>query len=116
MGGVTHIVQVSFKSDVSADVIQETCDRMLGLRESCLHPTTQKPYIRASKGGKDCSVEGMQNGFTHVFVVEFDSVEDRDYYALKDPKHLEFGAFIGTVVSQVQVMDFMSNVFGLAVN
>jgi Stress responsive A/B Barrel Domain len=46
-----------------------------------------------------------------VFVVEFNSVEDRDYYALKDPLHLAFGAFVGTVVSQVQVVDFISNAF-----
>jgi hypothetical protein len=78
MGGITHIVQITFKTDVSAGQIKEvsktslaipiwitltknkTCDRMIGLQNKCIHPTTQKQYIRSSKGGKDCSIEGLQ--------------------------------------------------------
>jgi hypothetical protein len=38
----------------------EACDRMLRLQEKCLHPTAGKPYIKASRGGLECSVEGWQ--------------------------------------------------------
>jgi hypothetical protein len=33
---------------------------MLALREKCIHPTTQKTYVKSSVGGKDNSPEGHQ--------------------------------------------------------
>ena len=33
---------------------------MLGLKNSCIHPTSQKPYIRSLTGGRDNSPEGLQ--------------------------------------------------------
>lgn len=33
---------------------------MLALQTTCLHPTTNKPYIKAIIGGKDISSEGRQ--------------------------------------------------------
>jgi hypothetical protein len=33
---------------------------MLALRENCIHPTTKKPYILESSGGRDNSPEGHQ--------------------------------------------------------
>ncbi|KAI3058768.1 hypothetical protein CBS147353_10661 [Aspergillus niger] len=86
-------------------------DTMLSLKNKCIHPQSGKPYIISSKGGKECSVEGMQNGITHVFIVDFASVEDRNYYAKEDPEHLAFGASLGPNVKQVQVVDIEEGVF-----
>lgn len=36
---------------------------MLDLKQRCIHPDTQKPYIVSSTGGQDCSVEEMQVKF-----------------------------------------------------
>jgi hypothetical protein len=33
---------------------------MLALKDACLHPTTKKPYIQTSIGGRDNSPEGHQ--------------------------------------------------------
>lgn len=33
---------------------------MLGLKDACIHPTTKKPYIQMSVGGRDNSPEGHQ--------------------------------------------------------
>lgn len=33
---------------------------MLGLKDKCIHPTSQKPYIKSFTGGKDNSPEGLQ--------------------------------------------------------
>lgn len=33
---------------------------MLALKDQCLHPSSQKPYIKASSGGADNSIEGIQ--------------------------------------------------------
>lgn len=33
---------------------------MIALKENCVNPSTQKPYIVSLKGGRDNSVEGKQ--------------------------------------------------------
>lgn len=33
---------------------------MLALEHTCLHPETQKPYLKSVTGGKDNSIEGIQ--------------------------------------------------------
>ncbi|KAK2795360.1 hypothetical protein FQN50_009751 [Emmonsiellopsis sp. PD_5] len=109
--GVTHIVLFQFKASASADAIKDVCDRMLALKDICIHPTDQKPYLKTSIGGRDNSPEGLQDGITHAFVVEFENVEDRDYYVNKDPAHLDFVGGLGDVVQKVQVIDFTNGVF-----
>ncbi|KAI8656422.1 Stress-response A/B barrel domain-containing protein [Fusarium sp. Ph1] len=109
---VTHIVSFQFKQGTKPDSVAELISRMLALKETCLHPSTGKPYLTTCAGGRDNSVQGLQNGLTHVFVVTFDTVEERDYYALEDPVHLEFVNWSDTVVQQVQAIDFVDGEFG----
>jgi Stress responsive A/B Barrel Domain len=54
----------------------------------------------------------MQNGLTHVFYVNFANKEDRDYYALEDPVHLEFVKWSEDVVEQVVAIDYVDGEFG----
>ncbi|PLB44826.1 stress responsive A/B barrel domain-containing protein [Aspergillus steynii IBT 23096] len=103
---VTHIVMLQFKPDVSSLDVEEVCQRMLGLKEGCIHPETKKPYIKSLTGGKDISNEGLQNGYSHSFVAIFENVADRDYYCQKDPHHSVFAGDIGKCVQNVQVLDF----------
>ncbi|KAB8236791.1 hypothetical protein ETB97_011302 [Aspergillus alliaceus] len=103
---VTHIVLFQFKAGTSAEVIEDVCNRMLALRDNCLHPSSQKPYIRTSSGGRDNSPEGIQHGITHAFVVEFASAADRDYYVKDDPVHREFVKSLGGVIEKAQAVDF----------
>ena len=49
-----------------------------------------------------------QNGFTHAFVVEFESEEDRDYYVKHDESHQAFIASINGLVDGAQVLDYVS--------
>ncbi|OQE94318.1 hypothetical protein PENNAL_c0004G05467 [Penicillium nalgiovense] len=65
---ITHIVLFQFKSDVAAEVIQDACERMIALKDSCLHSTSQQPYIKSASGGKDNSPEGIQS--LHVPQIE----------------------------------------------
>lgn len=44
-------------------ILNQVCDRMLALKEKCLHPTTNKPYVKMAVGGKDNSPEGMAVSF-----------------------------------------------------
>ena len=54
---------------------------------------------------------GLQNGITHGFVVEFGSVEDRDYYVKEDPTHQAFVKSIEDLVEKAIVVDFNDKVF-----
>ncbi len=122
---------------------------MLNLKTQCIHPTTQKPYILNSSGGRDNSPEGMQvyniqapflcfiylptelplplpylqsseadprsgkGGFTHGFVVEFGSKEDRDYYVSEDKAHLGFVKWVlgEGLVQEAKVVDYEVGVY-----
>ena len=43
-----------------ANIDSQACQRMLGLKQGCLHPQTKKPYIKSLTGGKDISLDGLQ--------------------------------------------------------
>lgn len=108
----------------------QCCDEVLGLKDQCVLASTGKPYIARSQGGRDMSIEGFsvrgatppppsgrpdtdsrQNGFTHVFVMEFDSVADRDFYVKEDKVHHGFiSKWISSadgIVSKAMVVDFV---------
>ncbi|EAU38715.1 conserved hypothetical protein [Aspergillus terreus NIH2624] len=108
---LTHIVLFQFKADTPPEVVKDVCSRMLALKDKCIHPASQKPYIKSSSGGVDNSPEGMQGGITHAFVVEYDSAADRDYYVNEDPAHREFVQSLGDVLEKAQVIDFTPGVF-----
>lgn len=52
-----------------------------------------------------------QGGFTHGFVMEFQSEADRDYYVTEDPAHLGFVQGLEGIVKGVRVVDFQEGVF-----
>ncbi|KAJ5656193.1 hypothetical protein N7507_008143 [Penicillium longicatenatum] len=108
---ITHIVLFQFKAGIEAQAIHAACDRMLALKDTCLHPSSQRPYIRASRGGADNSIEGSQDGITHAFVVEFDNAADRDYYVRDDPVHQTFVQSLDGLIEKVQVIDYTHGTF-----
>ncbi|KAJ5871663.1 uncharacterized protein N7529_004016 [Penicillium soppii] len=106
---VTHIVLFKFKSAVPSDVISDLCAQVILLKDNCLNPSTNKPYIKSFVGGQDHSPEGLQDGMTHGFVAVFETLQDRDYYVSTDPVHLALGKKLGEVLEKVQVIDFTSS-------
>lgn len=88
---------------------QQTCRRFLSLAATCLAAATQQPYILSIKGGKDHSPEGLQDGITHGFVVEFASTADRDYYVTTDPAHQAFVQTLDGLVTRAVVVDFTND-------
>jgi hypothetical protein len=44
-------------------------------------------------------------------VVEFSTVEDRDYYVSKDPAHMAFVKSVGALVDKAIVVDFANGVY-----
>jgi hypothetical protein len=76
---IVHIVLFEFKTTTNEEQVQDVrtcivhlltqyliyaqaCQRMLALREKCVHPTSQKPYVKSSSGGKNNSPEGHAVG------------------------------------------------------
>ncbi|KAG8405768.1 hypothetical protein J3458_021702 [Metarhizium acridum] len=60
MTPVVHVVLFQFKDGQTPDQRRDLCDKMLGLRNKCLHPASKRPYIKSSMGGLDRSIEGCQ--------------------------------------------------------
>ncbi|KAI0880472.1 dabb-domain-containing protein [Annulohypoxylon maeteangense] len=108
---VYHIVQFQFKALVPPDEDKAACQRVLDLETNCLHPASQKPYVKVLGGGKDNSLEGQQHGMTHAFILQFENEDDRRYHVEKDPAQLEFAASIRDILEEVQVIDFTPGVF-----
>lgn len=84
----------------------QATSHFLSLKKRCTHPVYKTPYILSLTGGRDNSPEGLQDGLTHAFVVEFRSVWERDYYVRDDPDHRVFKDSIEKIVDKVVVMDF----------
>ncbi|KAM0543279.1 hypothetical protein ACHAPJ_012363 [Fusarium lateritium] len=105
MAGIVHVVQLRFKPDISKDKIKQVMDDLKSLKAKCVLPDSKQSYIKSITAGEDNSVEGLQNGFTHMIITTFESVEHRDYYAKSDPAHLSLGAGLGPVLHGLQVLD-----------
>ncbi|KAG7094303.1 hypothetical protein E1B28_007905 [Marasmius oreades] len=103
---IIHIVQFSFKVDTTPEQIDDACRRFLDLKEKCIDPRTNQPYLKSVIGGLDNSPEGLQGGMTHAFVIEFEREEDRHHYLTHDPAHLEFGKLMLSLANTVRVVDF----------
>ncbi|KAF1345381.1 hypothetical protein BDV97DRAFT_360968 [Delphinella strobiligena] len=103
---IIHIVLFEFKPTIRREVVIDACKRMLALQDKCVHPISKQPYVKSHGGGRDNSPEGQQGAFTHGFVSEFQSEEDRKYYLEQDPAHLEFVASLKDIVQNVRVVDF----------
>ncbi|KAJ3472472.1 hypothetical protein NLG97_g10960 [Lecanicillium saksenae] len=111
MAPITHIVLFEFKPEVTKAQREELSAEMLGLKDKCLHATTQKPYILRSSGGTDNSIEGLAQGVTHAFVVEFASAEDRQYYVKEDPAHIAYVQKILPFLAKPYIIDFTPGEF-----
>ncbi|MGD8786807.1 MAG: Dabb family protein [Phycisphaerales bacterium] len=55
--------------------------------------------------GTDVSVENLQQGFTHCFVLTFRNEAGREIY-LPHPAHKEFGRMLGPHLDKVLVIDY----------
>ncbi|PTB68040.1 hypothetical protein BBK36DRAFT_1114569 [Trichoderma citrinoviride] len=107
---VTHVVLVGFKPDAKAEDIEKFNSTLMALKDTCLHPTSQKPYIKSLTGGINKSQEGHSDGLTHGFIFELESEEDRLYFIHKDPAHLALYA-LAACVEKFTLLSFVPGVF-----
>ncbi|KAF3942530.1 hypothetical protein ABW19_dt0210645 [Dactylella cylindrospora] len=113
MSTVVHIVLIKFKAGTPSEAVKPICEAFIKLKDTCIHPDTNKPYILSIKGGIDNSTEGQQHGHTHGFVLEFANLWDRDYYVEKDPIHDAFKGLLGKSgpFEGVTVVDFTNGIY-----
>lgn len=99
-GELRHVVVFKYKADASKADIQKVTDSFRALQDKI-------PGIVSFEHGINNSPEGKNMGFTHVYMLTFESAEDRDNY-LPHPEHKKFGSLLGElgVIEDVFVVDY----------
>jgi len=64
--------------------------------------------IKGFEWGLNNSPENLNKGFTHGYLLTFNSEKDRDLY-LPHPDHKAFGAIIDPMLEDVLVVDYWTN-------
>ena len=93
-----HIVLFKFTESSTREEIEQ-------IEEAFAALPSQIEEIRDFEWGINNSPEGLDKGFTHSFVVTFDSEEGRDIY-LPHPAHQKFVDLVGPHVEDVLVVDY----------
>ena len=93
-----HVVAFKFKETATADQIKAIEDGFRALK-------TKIPHVVSIEWGTNVSPEKFAKGFTHGFIVTFNSDKDRDAY-LVHPEHKKFVDFALPSIDDVFVIDF----------
>ncbi len=82
-GSVRHVVVFKYKPEATPAQIQKVTDAFRAL-------ATSIPGVTGFEDGVNDSPEGKNQGFTHVYLLTFESAAARDAY-LPHPEHRKFG-------------------------
>ena len=93
-----HAVFFKFKDDADASAIQKVEQAFAAL-------PSKIDSIKAFEWGTNNSPEKNDDGFTHCFMLTFDSEEGREEY-LPHPDHKAFGKLLSPVLERARVLDF----------
>ena len=101
---VKHVVVFKYKPEATPAQIQQVTDAFRAL-------ATKIPGITGFEDGVNNSPEGLNQGFTHVYVLTFTDAAARDAY-LPHPDHKAFGALLGKsgIFAGAFVVDYAPNV------
>ena len=99
---VRHVVVFKYKKSATPEQIAQVTRAFRDLR-------TKIPGITAFEDGVNNSPEGKNLGFTHVYLLTFESIAARDAY-LPHPEHKKFGELLGTlgVLEDAFVVDYVA--------
>ena len=96
-----HIVLFKFKEGTSKSEIDK-------VEASFAELPSKIKEIKEFEWGLNNSPENLNKGFTHGFLLTFDSEEGRDIY-LPHPDHKAFGEIVGPILEDVFVLDYWTN-------
>ena len=97
-GKIYHVVSFKFKDTATPEQIKEVEKAFKALKGKIRE-------IKSLEWGTNISPEKLNKGFTHAWVLTFNSEKDRDAY-LVHPAHKAFGSSLGPVLGDVFVVDF----------
>ncbi|MES2568966.1 MAG: Dabb family protein [Verrucomicrobiota bacterium] len=101
-GPVRHVVHFKFKAGADQAKVQKVVEEFAALR-------TKIPMIESLEYGTNVSPEGLDQGFTHCWILSFKNAADRDAY-LVHPDHKAFGAGLKPVLEAALVVDFVPKI------
>jgi hypothetical protein len=95
---VRHFGMFQFNDGVTAADIDDCFSQMKGM-------VGQIPGLLAMEHGSYESAEGLNDGFTHGFIMTFDTAANRDAY-LPHPEHERVRDIVVPRLARVVVFDF----------
>ena len=101
MESVRHIVIVKFQPNAPQEKIDRFTQEFRSLKDKI-------PGIIAFENGINNSPEGLNQGFTHIYLLTLENAAARDAY-LPHPEHKKFGELIGQldIIADIFVVDFV---------
>ncbi|KAF2836181.1 hypothetical protein M501DRAFT_1060034 [Patellaria atrata CBS 101060] len=110
---VTLVILFDFKEHVSAEQMIAVSRHMFNLKNTCINPMTKAPYIQSVRGGANSSPRDKVNGMTHIFILEFEIEEEKDYFVDEEPVYDRLKVACNRFIQRVQVLGFTNGVFSL---
>ena len=98
MGVTKHIGIFQFKEEISEEQIKESFDALMSM-------VGRIPGLLKMEHGAYDSSEGLNDGYTHGFIMPFNSPESREAY-LPHPIHEEVKDLLVPQLERVVVFDF----------
>jgi hypothetical protein len=98
MAKVKHIALIKFKDGTAQEQIEKLFDEVMDMTESI-------PGIEDYVSGENSSPEGLNQGFTHAFIMTFTDTAARDAY-LPHAEHERIKGLLLPNVDSVVVFDF----------
>lgn len=100
-GPVRHVVVFKYRPEATPDQIRQVTDAFRDLQKTI-------PGITAFEHGVNNSPEKRNLGFTHVYLLTFESEAARDAY-LPHPEHKKFGELLGRlgILADAFVVDYV---------
>lgn len=96
-----HVVSFKYKETSTPEDIKRIEEAFKALKTSI-------PGIVSFQHGTNNSPEKHAKGFTHCYILGFESEKARDEY-LPHPEHKKFGGIVGPHLADVFVIDFWAN-------
>lgn len=97
-----HVVLFKFKESASAESVELLNQAFNALPQ-------QIPVIKDFEWGLNDSPENLDQGFTHCYLLTFDSEEDRDSIYAPHPAHQAFVQSLEPHLEKVLVVDYWAN-------
>ena len=97
-----HVVLFKFKEESSKEDVDRVNAAFYSLPKEI-------SAIKEFEWGINDSPENFHQGFTHCYILGFDSEEDRDLAYTPHPAHQAFGAILSPHLDKVFVVDFWTN-------